>query len=226
MYIVDSKFEINICFVKIREYWILLKVTSLNFASFSLLFFFNFFFFFSSKILSFSLSSFFFFFLEDIKQVHTNRIIAIFDCNLCMIKIWSDIYVTRKMAHAARTSRDLELIFEEISCTGNLTAKPLKGDEGKKGRKQGSGRARRANGETFLHASCLRLTKTYRGTKFLGIGITTATTGLFVPIQPVKVHLCSRCVSGRIRFKGLFDWWNSLCPFDCLMRALRAKGFE
>lgn len=165
-------------------------------------------------------------FLQDIKQVRRNRIITIFNCNLCMIKIWSDIYVTRKMAHAARTSRDLELIFEEISCTGNLTAKPLKGDEGKKGRKQGSGRARRANGETFLHASCLRLTKTYRGTKFLGIGITTATTGLFVPIQPVKVHLCSRCVSGRIRFKGLFDWWNSLCPFDCLMRALRAKGFE
>lgn len=144
-------------------------------------------------------------FLQDIKQVRRNRIITIFNCNLCMIKIWSDIYVTCKMAHAARTSRDLELIFEEISCTGNLTAKPLKGDEGKKGRKQGSGRARRANGETFLHASCLRLTKTYRGTKFLGIGITTATTGLFVPIQPVKVHLCSRCVSGRIRFKGLFD---------------------
>lgn len=105
------------------------------------------------------------------------------------------------MAHAAWTSTDLELIFEEISCIGNLTVKPLKGGEGKK-EKTGI-RESRANGETFLHASCLRLTKTYRGTKFLGIGITTATTGLFVPIQPVKGFTCALGVSpGEFGLKG------------------------
>lgn len=104
------------------------------------------------------------------------------------------------MAHAAWTSTDLELIFEEISCIGNLTVKPLRR---RKEREKTGIRESKANGETFLHASCLRLTKTYRGTKFLGIGITTATTGLFVPIQPVKGFTCALGVSpGEFGLKG------------------------
>lgn len=58
------------------------------------------------------------------------------------------------MAHAARTSTDLELIFGEISCIGNLTVKPLKRGEGKKGRKQGSGRAGPMAKHSYTHPVC------------------------------------------------------------------------
>lgn len=59
------------------------------------------------------------------------------------------------MSHARwRMRTDLELIFEEISCTGNLTAKPLKGGEGKKGRKQGSGRAGPMAKHSYTHPVC------------------------------------------------------------------------
>lgn len=56
-----------------------------------------------------------------------------------------------------------------------------------------------------------------------------STTGLFVLLQSAKVHLCSSCVSGRVRFRGdlrLMGFFVLVRLSDSMMQVLRAKGFE
>lgn len=136
---------------------------------------------------------------------------------------------TRKVANApglvasVRGRTDLELIWQKVSyrCTGNPTGSrprnPWKGTTKKRDRKKSMRcRERRANGETFLHASCLRLTKTYRGTKFLGIGVTTRAPRDYSFSCSLQRFTCALAVSrGEFGLEGIFDRWDSLCWFDC-----------
>lgn len=149
---------------------------------------------------------------------------------------------TRELANAAgvvasvRERTDLELIWQKVSyrCTGNPTGSrprnPWKGTTKKRDRKKSRRCREKSQWRNILTRILFAVDENLSRHEISGNRCYhESTAGLFVLLQPAKIHLCSSCVSGRVRFRGdlrLMGFFVLVRLLDSMMQVLRAKGFE
>lgn len=149
---------------------------------------------------------------------------------------------TRKVANApgvvasVRGRTDLELIWQKVSyrCTGNPTGSrprnPWKGTTKKRDREKSMRCREESQWRNILTRILFAVDENLSRHEISGNRrYHESTTGLFVLLQPAKVHLCSSCVSGRVRFRGdlrPMGFFVLVRLSDSMMQVLRAEGFE